>query len=118
MNISATGRFIPAASSSAIAGLVRAAATRAVAATGDQVYRQSQILVPVDTGALMDSGKLEMIEGDNPTAEISYNTGYEAYVEFGTRFMAAQPYLRPALDASHGLLLDNTFSEIKGALSA
>jgi HK97 gp10 family phage protein len=34
------------------------------------------------------------------TAEVSANASYAAYLEFGTRKMRAQPYLRPAGDNS------------------
>lgn len=48
------------------------------------------------TGTLRRSIRLD-IEDQGMTAVVSANTEYAAYVEYGTRFMAAQPYLRPAL---------------------
>lgn len=48
------------------------------------------------TGTLRRSIRLD-IEDQGMTAVVSANTDYAAYVEYGTRFMAAQPYLRPAL---------------------
>lgn len=48
------------------------------------------------TGTLRRSIRLD-IEDGGMTAEVSANTEYAAYVEYGTRFMAAQPFLRPAL---------------------
>ncbi len=30
------------------------------------------------------------------TAEVAPGMNYAAYVEYGTRYMAAQPYMRPA----------------------
>lgn len=48
------------------------------------------------TGTLRRSIRLD-IEDQGLTAAVSANTDYAAYVEYGTRFMAAQPYLRPAL---------------------
>lgn len=32
------------------------------------------------------------------TVEVGPTTEYSPYLEFGTRFMAAQPFIRPALD--------------------
>ena len=32
------------------------------------------------------------------TAEVEPTADYAAYVEYGTRFMEAQPYLKPAYD--------------------
>jgi len=48
------------------------------------------------TGTLRRSIRLDIQDG-GMTAEVSANTDYAAYVEYGTRFAAAQPYLRPAL---------------------
>ena len=48
------------------------------------------------TGQLRRSIQLDM-EDNGLTAKVSANTEYAAYVEYGTRFMGAQPYMRPAL---------------------
>lgn len=48
------------------------------------------------TGTLRGSIRLDMEDG-GMTARVSANTEYAEYVERGTRFMAAQPYLHPAL---------------------
>jgi HK97 gp10 family phage protein len=40
---------------------------------------------------------------------------YAGYNEFGTRFMRAQPFIRPALDANQRKLID---AILKGALDA
>jgi HK97 gp10 family phage protein len=57
-------------------------------------------IVPIDTGALCDSIRYEKI--DEETAEIYAGypdkAEYAAYVEFGTRKMDPQPYMRPAAD--------------------
>ena len=49
------------------------------------------------TGRLKDSISVELTN-DGMTAEVAPHTEYAAYVEFGTRFMDAQPYLKPAFD--------------------
>lgn len=49
------------------------------------------------TGHLKDSINTELTDG-GMTAEVAPHTEYAAYVEFGTRFMDAQPYLKPAFD--------------------
>lgn len=82
------------------------------------VLEISQELVPVDTGELKASGstRVEWV-GTKVTGYITYGAYYAAYVEFGTGRrgaasagagpypykaswpgMAAQPYMRPALD--------------------
>ena len=55
----------------------------------------SQEICPRDTGTLSRSITLEMTDG-GMTAEVAPHTNYAAYVEYGTRFMDAQPYMRPA----------------------
>lgn len=57
---------------------------------------EAQRIVPVDTGRLRasittrDSGPL--------TWEVYTNVEYAPYVEYGTRYMAAQPFARPAYE--------------------
>lgn len=68
----------------------------------DDILRTSQELVPVRTGALKESAKKKT--GSNETT-ISYGNEavvYPVYVEYGTRYMRAQPYLRPAIEAVRG----------------
>lgn len=58
-------------------------------------------LCPVDTGNLRSSITWELgSDGQGLYADIGTNVEYAGYVEFGTRFMAAQPYLVPALAAA------------------
>jgi HK97 gp10 family phage protein len=49
------------------------------------------------TGATKRSVGLEITDG-GMTAESGPTTEYSQYVEFGTRFMDAQPFVRPALE--------------------
>ena len=49
------------------------------------------------TGALKDSIGLEILDG-GLTAEVEPTKEYAPYVEYGTRFMEAQPFVRPALE--------------------
>ena len=53
-------------------------------------------VVPVDTGALRAS--IRAVPVSETEWEIAPNTEYDIYVEFGTRKMAAQPYMRPAAE--------------------
>jgi len=85
------------------------------------VERQAIALCPVDTGRLRGSITIEgmgestqvvspatssdKISGpDNPENEIyvGSNVDYAAYLEYGTRSMDAQAYLRPALALAKG----------------
>ena len=48
-------------------------------------------------GKLKQSIGLDITDG-GLTAEVEPTADYAAYVEYGTRFMEAQPYLKPAYD--------------------
>lgn len=74
----------------------RDAVARIVAQNGAELQQRAQRKAPVDTGTLRRSIRLD-IEDGGMTAIVSANTEYAEYVERGTRFMAAQPYLHPAL---------------------
>lgn len=69
--------------------------------------------VPVDTGNLKRSIHTE-VTGSKTYAEANIGTdvSYAAYVEFGTKRAAAQPYLRPAFDEQK----DRAKNEVGAAL--
>lgn len=64
------------------------------AAAGEAVANEARAMCPVDTGRLKDS---ITVSAGADGAQISADTDYAAYVEFGTYKMAAQPFLVPAL---------------------
>ena len=53
------------------------------------------------TGHLKRSIGLDITD-EGLTAEIEPTADYAAYVEYGTRFMNAQPYMKPAYNAQKG----------------
>ena len=59
--------------------------------------------VPVDSGRLKNSITSKIMQ---EKAFIGTNVEYAPHVEYGTRFMRAQPYLRPAIDKNKRALLD------------
>lgn len=61
------------------------------------MQKKTQKNAPVDTGTLQRSIALEMRDSGK-TAEVEPMVDYGAYVELGTRFMTAQPYLKPAFN--------------------
>lgn len=71
----------------------------------DRAYGISQFLVPQPprpenpyaTGALKASGK---VQRNGASWEVEYGTNHAIYVELGTRYMRAEPFLRPALLAA------------------
>lgn len=62
----------------------------------DTVVTKAKSIVPVRTGALQAS--IQKV-GFGAERAVVADTNYAAFVEFGTRKMAAQPYLRPALES-------------------
>ena len=62
---------------------------------GSAMQTKAQDIVSVDTGTLKRSIRQD-IKDNGLTSEVSANTDYAGYVEWGTRYMNAQPYMRPA----------------------
>ena len=70
---------------------------------GVRVNRRAKQLAPVDTGRLRSSIVNETQLDERGLVEIvGTDVEYAGHVELGTSRMAAQPYLRPALDAVRG----------------
>ncbi len=79
---------------SSIAEILGEGIEKVLFAGGERACEMAKEICPVDTGTLRDS--ISVSVGDN-RAEISANTDYASYVEFGTTKMAPQPYLVPSL---------------------
>lgn len=62
---------------------------------GSLIQRKAQSKAPVDTGNLRRSITLDV---NGSRAIIRSNANYSGYLEYGTRYMRAQPYLRPAVE--------------------
>lgn len=58
------------------------------------------------TGTTKRSIGLE-IKDDGMTAEVGPETEYAEYLEFGTRFMDAQPFVQPALDEQKDIFISD-----------
>ncbi len=69
------------------------ASEKSVSKVVDYAYDEARRLCPVDTGKLRESI-------DKRRMSIIAETDYALFVEIGTRFMAAQPFLRPAMIAA------------------
>ncbi len=83
-----------------VAADIRAAALEETKNAQAYAVALAKQYVPIDTGALRDSIKAERIVANQYIlrGDITANTVYALYVEFGTYKMRAQPYLRPASD--------------------
>lgn len=77
-------------------------------AYGQRIYDLSQYYVPVDTGALKNSGRLEATgDGFDQVVRVSYNTEYAIYVhEILTNFHeppTSAKYLQRAIDEVYNM---------------
>ena len=64
-----------------------------------QVAERADATTPVDTGALRANKSLQFASGADPSAEITWNQDYAAYVHEGTYKMAPRPFAGDAVDA-------------------
>lgn len=66
-----------------------------------RVESAAKALAAVDTGRMRSSVTWALaVDGRGLFAEVGTNVLYAIYVELGTRYMRAQPYLVPALRAA------------------
>lgn len=66
-----------------------------VGRTGYAVHGDAMVNAPVDTGALRNSGEVDV---DGLEFRVGFTVNYAGYVEHGTSRMAGQPYLGPAFE--------------------
>lgn len=64
----------------------------------DKIQQNADFTRGYQTGTTKRSVGLEITDGGF-TAESGPTTEYAEYLEYGTRFMDAQPFVKPALDA-------------------
>lgn len=74
----------------------RKLASYTVAEAAAAIEGKAANLAPVDSGNLRNSMYRKDIS--DMRVEVGNTADYAVYVEFGTRFMGAQPYLIPAVD--------------------
>lgn len=81
----------------------------------EQFLEDAKSRVPVDSGDLRDSGYVgtkgnstyqakkihaKEVKANEGEAVVGFAAFYSKFVEFGTKKMAAQPFMRPTLDSS------------------
>lgn len=81
--------------------------TKIVKHCGSMCHIEEQRRVPVDTGFLKRSIFIT-IKDLGLTAKIEPTANYASYVEYGTRKMDAQPYVRPAYDKASKEFVERT----------
>ena len=79
---------------------------------GAELQAGAQQKAPVDTGTLKRSIGVEIKDG-GLTAEVTPTAEYAAYVELGTRFMAAQPYLEPSFNIQKSIFMKDLKKLVK-----
>ena len=62
---------------------------------GAKLQERAKYYAPVDTGYMRDHINLDINNG-GCTAIVESHANYGAFVEYGTRKMGSQPYMRPA----------------------
>jgi HK97 gp10 family phage protein len=95
-----------------LGGNLRSAIRKALERSAMSVQSQAKLLAPVDTGRLRASID-RRIEGR--TAYVGTNLDYAPYVEYGTRYMRAQPYFEPALERKQRTIITIFNEEIDKA---
>lgn len=68
---------------------------------GSELQTNAQREAPYDTGTLRRSIGLE-IKDTGKTAKVEAKAEYAPYQEYGTRFMNAHPFMKPAFNAQKG----------------
>lgn len=77
---------------------------------GAAMHKAALRNVPVDTGHLKRSITLEV---NSMTATVQEHADYGIYVEMGTRYMGAQPYMKPALNSVEGAFVADLRKAVK-----
>lgn len=91
---------------------------KAITAACVEVEKEAKHLVAVDTGRLKQSVTHEVALTAKRTwsGRVGTNVHYGPHVEFGTRRMRAQPWLRPAFENKRKLILSIIEQAVKEQL--
>lgn len=79
---------------------------------GAELQQKAQRNAPVDTGNLRRSINLSIKDG-GMTAEVTAMAEYSGYVEYGTRFMNAQPFIAPAFNEQKDIFINDLKRALK-----
>lgn len=83
-------------STQAVIETMKEACDMAVKETCEEIQKTAKELVPVKTGKLRDSIQIKV---DKSQGTVYSDASYAEYVENGTRYMKAKPFLRPAYNS-------------------
>lgn len=85
---------------------------KVVKKSGAELQQKEKRTVPVDTGNLRRSILLT-VEDRGMTATVEPTADYAGYVEYGTRFMGAKPYVRPSYEKQKEIFMKDMKKYIK-----
>jgi HK97 gp10 family phage protein len=86
---------------------------RAGTAAGSIVKQRAAGLAPVDTGALARSIRAE---AHGAEVTIGAYVPYAGFMEYGTVYVPASPYLRPALEAATAQIVEEYRQDVETIL--
>lgn len=89
----------------AASALIKNSVSQELDVVGADMEDLARSIVPVDTGFLQ-STIYHRVDPAALTLEFGATADYALFVEFGTRRMAAEPYIRPAFDANQQKFID------------
>lgn len=78
------------------------------------VAKRARDLAPVDTGFLRDH--IHARKHSQLEAVVAAEADYSGFVEYGTRYMAAQPFMRPAVDEGQREIVELAAKEINAEI--
>lgn len=90
------------------------AVKKAVRDSAAEFTRLAQRKAPVDTGNLQREIRMGKASDGGFTVEVDANADYSGYVEYGTRFMRAQPFMQPALDEEQPKFVNRMVKAVRG----
>jgi HK97 gp10 family phage protein len=79
-------------------------------AGGYELLKEASLLCPVKTGYLKNSGMVEGVKDKG--AEVSWGAEYAFYVEEGSSKWSGHPFVRPAIDAHSGDIVEKMRDEL------
>jgi HK97 gp10 family phage protein len=80
----------------ALAAHYRVTMAQALEAIGRSIEGEAKIRAPIDTGALVNS--IRYVSVSATSGRVQVGVEYAPFVEYGTIYMDARPYLLPAVE--------------------
>ncbi|MEY8538943.1 HK97-gp10 family putative phage morphogenesis protein [Lactococcus muris] len=85
---------------------------KVVKSNGAQLNKKMQVAAPVDTGYLKRSINMSLEDGGF-SAKVGPTANYAPYLEYGTRFQNAQPFVKPSFNIQKNIFKNDLERLIK-----